>query len=200
MSATTKGGTNTYHGSGFDQIQNYRWNATPFFTRENYKAGIANGSIANGTPEQSSGKLSQPGFDIGGPVRIPKIFNGKNKVFFYFEYDKITNIQANPNTPIFTMPTAAERTGDFSALLSVPNASNYIVYDPRSGATVNGHVTRTPFPGNIIPASFISANPIYKYYRRSTRYPTIRPVMCSPTAPTITTMGRNHITITSTRL
>jgi len=164
VSATTKGGNNTYHGSGFDQAQNYRWNATPFFTRENYKAGIANGTIAPGTPEQSSGKLSQPGFDIGGPVRIPKLYNGKNKLFFYFEYDKITNIQANPNTPIFTMPTAAERTGDFSALLSVPNASNYIVYDPRSGSLVNGHVTRTPFPGNIIPQNFISSNPIYKYY------------------------------------
>jgi hypothetical protein len=164
ISATTKAGANSYHGSGFDQVQNYRWNATPFFTRENYKTGIANGTIAPGTPEQSSGKLSQPGFDFGGPVRIPKLYNGKNKLFFYFEYDKITNIQANPNTPIFTMPTAAERTGDFSALLSVPNASNYIIYDPRSGTTVNGHVTRTPFPGNIIPASLIAANPIYKFY------------------------------------
>ena len=164
VSATTKAGNNTYHGSGFDQVQNYRWNATPFFTRENYKTGLVNGTIAPGTPEQSSGKLSQPGFDIGGPVRIPKLYNGKNKLFFYFEYDKITNIQANPNTPIFTMPTAAERAGDFSALLSVPNASNYIVYDPRSGALVNGHVTRTPLPGNIVPQSFIAANPIYKYY------------------------------------
>ena len=164
ISATTKAGTNLYHGSGFDQVQNYRWNATPFFTRENYKTGLANGTIAPGTPEQSSGKLSQPGFDIGGPVRIPKLYNGKNKLFFYFEYDKITNIQANPNTPIFTMPTAAERTGDFSALLSVPNASTYIIYDPRSGTLVNGHVTRTPFPGNIIPQSLIANNPIYKFY------------------------------------
>ena len=170
VSATTKSGANTYHGSGFDQVQNYRWNATPFFTRENYKTGLANGTIAPGTPEQSSGKLSQPGFDFGGPVRIPKLYNGKNKLFFYFEYDKITNIQANPNTPIFTMPTATERTGDFSALLKVPNASNYIIYDPRSGTTVGGHVTRTPFPGNIVPSSLINANPIYKYYLRQ-EYP-----------------------------
>ncbi len=164
VSATTKAGSNLYHGAIFDQIQNYRWNATPFFTRENYKQGLANGTIKPGTPEQSSGKLSQPGFDIGGAVRLPHLYNGKNKFFFYFEYDKITNIQANPNTPIFTMPTAAERVGDFSALLSVPNASNYIVYDPRSAANVGGHVTRTPFTGNIIPQSLIAANPIYKYY------------------------------------
>ena len=164
VSATTKGGNNTYHGSVFDQAQNYRWNATPFFTREAYKQNLANGSIAPGTPEQSSGKLSQPGFDIGGPVRIPKVYNGKNKLFFYFEYDRITNIQANPNTPIFTMPTAAERTGDFSALLSVPNSSKYLIYDPRTAALVAGHVTRTPFSGNIIPQSLIAGNPIYKFY------------------------------------
>jgi len=177
VSATTKAGNNTYHGSGFDQVQNYRWNATPFFTRENYKAGLANGTIKPGTPEQSSGKLSQPGFDIGGPVRIPKLYNGKNKLFFYFEYDKITNIQANPNTPNFTMPTAAQRTGDFSNLLSVPNASNYIIYDPRSATTVGGHVTRTPFTGNIIPPSLIAANPIYKYYLQEYPLPNNGPSM-----------------------
>jgi hypothetical protein len=165
VSATTKAGANTYHGSGFDQVQNYRWNATPFFTREAYKAGIADGAIKPGTEEQSSGKLSQPGFDIGGPVRIPKLYNGKNKLFFYFEYDKITNIQANPNTPNYTMPTAAQRTGDFSNLLSVPNASNYIIYDPRTSVAIaGGNVGRSPFPGNIIPSSLIAANPIYKYY------------------------------------
>lgn len=162
VSVTTKSGNNTYHGSGFDQVQNYRWNATPHFTRLSYQAGIANGSIKPGTPQQSSGKLSQPGFTIGGPVRIPKLYNGKNKFFFFFEYDKITNIQANPNTPIFTMPTQAERNGDFSALLPV-NAIAYTVYDPRTAATVSGHVTRTPFPNNTIPTSLIN-DPVYKFY------------------------------------
>ncbi len=168
VQATTKAGTNTYHGSGFDQVQNYRWNATPFFTRENYKAGLANHTITPGTPEQSSGKLSQPGFSFGGPVWIPKVYKGKNKFFFYIEYNKITNIQANPNTPIFTMPTVPERSGDFSALLAV-NPVAETVYDPRTGVLVNGHVTRTPFPNNTIPASIIALNPIYKFY--SQNYP-----------------------------
>src|ERR1035437_1507042 len=162
VSATTKSGNNTYHGSGFDQAQNYRWNATPHFTRLSYQAGLANGTVKPGTQKQSSGKLSQPGFSIGGPVRIPKLYNGKNKFFFFFEYDNITNIQANPNTPIFTVPTAAERNGDFSALLPV-NAVAYTVYDPRTAATVSGHTTRTPFPNNILPASLIQ-NPVYKFY------------------------------------
>jgi hypothetical protein len=166
VSATTKSGTNSYHGSGFDQQQNYRWNATPFFTRESYKAGLANGTIKPGTPEQSSGKLLQPGFDFGGPVFIPKIYHGKNKLFFYFEYDHITNIQANPNTPIYTVPTAAERAGDFSAIEAV-NPTAYTIYDPRTGIlAANGHVTRTPFPNNTIPASIIAANPIYKFFEQ----------------------------------
>ena len=178
VSVTTKSGNNTYHGSGFDQAQNYRWNGTPHFTRLAYQAGIANGTIKPGAPQQSSGKLSQPGFSIGGPVRIPKIYNGKNKFFFFFEYDKITNIQANPNTPNFTMPTQAERNGDFSALLPV-NAVAYTVYDPRTAATVGGHVTRTPFPNNTIPSSLI-ADPAYKFYSATFPLPNNVPGIVQP--------------------
>jgi hypothetical protein len=179
ISATTKSGNNTYHGSGFDQVQNNRWNATQFFTRESYKAGLANGSIAPGTPEQPSGTLKQPGFDIGGPVRIPKIYNGKDKLFFYFEYDNITVIQPAQGTVVFNVPTAAERTGDFSALLPV-NAVAETVYDPRTAAMVNGHVTRAPFPNNIIPASIIASNPIYKFYAQGFPLPNNVPGYVQP--------------------
>ena len=96
ISVTTKSGNNTYHGSGFAQAQNFRWNATPFFTGWHTSTGIANGTIAPGTPKQASGKMSQPGFTIGGPVRIPKLYNGKNKFFFFFEYNKITNARSLP--------------------------------------------------------------------------------------------------------
>jgi hypothetical protein len=178
VSLVTKSGTNTYHGSGFDQVQNYRWNATPSFTREAYDAGLANGTIAPGTEEQSSGKMSQPGFTFGGPVRIPKIYNGKNKFFFFFEYDHITNIEADPNTPEFTVPTQAERNGDFSALLPV-NPTAYTIYDPRTGTTVNGHVTRTPFPNNIIPSSLI-LDPVYKFYLQGIPLPNNVPGIVQP--------------------
>lgn len=81
-------------------------------------------------------------------------------------WDKLT--QKSPpinNTPVYTVPTVAERNGDFSALLSIPNASQYTIYDPRSAAMVNGHVTRTPFPNNTLPASMMS-NPIYKFFQQ----------------------------------
>ncbi|HKE28793.1 MAG TPA: TonB-dependent receptor [Bryobacteraceae bacterium] len=162
--ATTKMGTNTLHGSGFWQFQQIRWNATPHFTRLSYESGLANGTIAPGSPEQASGRISQPGFSLGGPVYIPKLIHGKNKLFFFVTYSHITSIAAPAATPIYTVPTAAERNGDFSALLvGTTNPSQYIVYDPRSAALVSGHVTRTPFPNNILPAS-VMTNPITKFY------------------------------------
>ncbi|HEV2447292.1 MAG TPA: carboxypeptidase-like regulatory domain-containing protein, partial [Candidatus Sulfopaludibacter sp.] len=148
--ATTKTGTNTLHGSGFWQFQQIRWNATPHYTRLAYESGLANGTIAPGTPEQASGRISQPGFSLGGPVYIPHVINGKDKLFFFITYSKLTSIAPPAATPIYSVPTPAERNGDFSALLvGTVNPTQYIVYDPRSAAPVNGHVTRTPFPGNI---------------------------------------------------
>jgi hypothetical protein len=164
ISATVKSGTNSLHGAGYWQFQQFRWNATPDFTRLNYQAGLANGSIAPGTPEQASGRVSQPGFGIGGPVWIPKIIHGKNKLFFYIAYSKLTSIAPPNSTPIYTVPTVPERTGDFSALLvGTTNPSQYIVYDPRTAAMVSGHVTRTPFPNNTVPAS-MQTNPVAKFW------------------------------------
>jgi hypothetical protein len=161
---TTKTGTNTLHGAGFWQFQQTRWNATPEFTRLSYQSGLANGTVAPGTPEQASGRISQPGFSVGGPVYIPKVINGKNKLFFFVSYSKLTSIAPPAATPIYSVPTPAERNGDFSALLvGTVNPSQYIVYDPRTGTLVNGHVTRTPFPGNILPAS-VMTNPTTKFY------------------------------------
>jgi hypothetical protein len=164
ISATIKTGTNGLHGSGFWQTQQFRWNATPHFTRMNYESGLANGTIAPGTPKQSSGRVSQPGFGVSGPVYIPKVIDGRNKLFFYVSYTKLTSIAPPAATPIYTVPTEAMRRGDFSALLNVPtNPSQYIIYDPRTAKLVSGHVVRTPFLNNIIPPSMIS-NPIMKFY------------------------------------
>ncbi|HWB83123.1 MAG TPA: TonB-dependent receptor [Bryobacteraceae bacterium] len=158
VSATTKSGTNTYHGSLFDQHWQNRWNATPHFTRLAYQAGLANGTVKPGSEEQPSGRSNQFGFSIGGPVRIPKVINGRNKLFFFFQYDGIRQLQPNPNTPNYTVPTDAERQGDFSALLGV-DATKYTIYDPRTAFTKSGHVTRLPFPGN---KGIPILNPAYK--------------------------------------
>jgi len=166
ISATTKAGTNDLHGSGYWQFQQFRWNATPHYTRLAYESGLANGSVAPGTPEQASGRVSTPGFAVGGPVYIPKVLNGKNRFFFFVSYSHLTSLAPPVSTPIYTVPTAAERNGDFSALLQVPtNPSQYVIYDPRTGVLVNSHVTRTPFPNNVIPANMMT-DPIVKFYNQ----------------------------------
>src|SRR4030095_312803 len=92
------------------------------------------------------------------PVRIPKLIDGRNKVFFMFAYEGVRDALPAPTTN--TMPTDAERGRDFSALLRV--GSVYQIYDPRSGVVQGGRVARQPFANNIIPANLIS--PIAKNY------------------------------------
>jgi len=158
ISLTTKAGTNVVHGGGAWQMQQFRWNATPEYTRASWLAGGSAG------PEQQSGKVSTPGFTFGGPVYIPKVYNGKNRFFFFVSYYHMTSLAPPTSTPNYTVPTPAEIGGDFSALLKVPtNASTYVVYDPRSGVTVSGHVTRTPFPNNVLPSSLLT-NPMRKFW------------------------------------
>ena len=139
VNVVMRGGTNQIHGSlyEFNQIKNFA--ATPFFTN---KAGGKKSSLI----------FNQWGLTAGGPVWIPKIVNGKNKVFWFFGYEGIHD--ALPEASNQTVPTAAERGGDFSALLAL--GSQYTIYDPLTGVQNGSRVTRTPFPGNIIPKDRLS--------------------------------------------
>src|SRR5206468_995931 len=93
-----------------------------------------------------------------GPIWIPKVFNGRNKLFFFFGLEDISDSFPEPLTT--TVPTVAERNGDFSALLA--RGSNYQIYDPFSGVLQGSRIARTPIAGNIIPANRLS--PIAKAY------------------------------------
>jgi hypothetical protein len=176
ISLTTKSGSNEVHGTGAWQMQQFRWNATPEFTRATW---LASGKVG---PEQASGKVSTPGFTFGGPVYIPHVYNGKNRFFFFVSYFHMTSLAPPTSTPNYTVPTPAEKNGDFSALLSVPsNASTYIVYDPRSAVLAtsgseSGHVVRTPFPNNILPASMIT-NPMRAFWDQIYPLPNNPPTM-----------------------
>jgi hypothetical protein len=175
ISLTTKSGSNEVHGAGAWQMQQFRWNATPEFTRATWLAG---GQVG---PEQASGKVSTPGFTFGGPVYIPHVYNGKNRFFFFVSYYHMTSLAPPTSTPNYTVPTPAEKNGDFSALLTVPtNASTYIVYDPRSAATGTGseagHVVRTPFPNNVLPASLLT-NPMRAFWDQIYPLPNNPPTM-----------------------
>ena len=135
-----KGGTNAIHGSLYEFNQVSKLQATNFFTN---KAGQI----------KPVGRYNQWGGTAGGPLWVPKVFNGKNKVFWFFAMEEINDNFPEPQTVM--VPTAAERTGDLSALLKV--GGNYQIYDPATAVLQAGHITRTPFTGNLIPANRLSA-------------------------------------------
>jgi hypothetical protein len=132
----TKSGTNSLHGaaSEFNQVSNLT--ATPFFT--NASSG-----------KKTIFRQNQWGIAAGGPIWVPKVYNGRNKVFWFFTYEGHKNSEPLPTYT--TVPTDKERTGDFSELLAL--GSNYQLYDPFSASLVNGVVKRTAYAGNQIPAS-----------------------------------------------
>jgi len=130
VNQVTKSGTNSYHGSAYDFLQVSALNATPFFTNSAGKT-------------KSVTRYNQYGATLGGPVIVPKAFNGRNKVFFFFAYEGIKN--SAPGGTLRSVPTDAERAGDFSALLGL----GYNIYDPSTGVKSGSRVQRSPFPGNL---------------------------------------------------
>ena len=135
VSAVTKSGTNSLHGSGYGIWTNSNWNSRSWANQK------------NGTPQAYSYSDTY-GFTVGGPVYIPKVFNGRNKLFFFFA-DEFRPSTTNVNTGSFLrLPTQAERQGDFSQSLNYLGAPIAPIMDNQSGA---------PFPGNIIPASRLYA-------------------------------------------
>jgi hypothetical protein len=140
FNATLRSGQNRVHGSLFGIIRETNWLANTYFSNS---AGIP--------------ILSQPfknyGDSLGGPIRIPKIYDGKNKTFFFVTTEGYRMWDAATTTE--AVPTALERTGDFSQSLSTTkNGTQETMYDPLSTNLTTG--TRTPFAGNVLPASRIS--------------------------------------------
>jgi hypothetical protein len=136
----TKGGTNELHGTAYWFNQATPLQATPFFIN---KAGQTKAVTV----------LNQYGLTAGGPVLLPKVFNGRNKVFWFAAWEGLHKPTAAAYTR--TTPTPAEKTGDFSALLAL--GSQYQIYDPATGTVSGSTVARNPFPNNLIPASRINA-------------------------------------------
>jgi hypothetical protein len=154
---TMKSGSNQLHGSGYDYFVNEVLNAGTPFTN----AGTAN-PAKDGEHIRNPIRQNDYGFTLGGPIDIPKIYNGHDRTFFFFSFEQFRQSAFTSNTYAI-VPTAAQRNGDFSAALrptcnTDPNGDQVClneVFDPNTNHTVNGIVERTPFPGNIIPASRI---------------------------------------------
>jgi trimeric autotransporter adhesin len=133
-----RSGTNTYHGSAYGHLRRTAWDANSFF---NNAADIPITDQPNDTW----------GASFGGPIRIPKLYNGKDKTFFYLATEHYDDTQSASSQ--FATPTAREIAGDFSQSYN-SNGSLRVIYDPLN--VVNG--VRQPFPGNIIPADRL--NPV----------------------------------------
>ncbi len=134
VNVVLKSGTNQIHGTAYEFNQVSALAATPFFTN---KAG----------QKKPVTRYNQFGVNAGGPIWIPKMFDGRNRVFWYFAWEGINDSFPEPLTT--TVPTAAERQGDFSALLKV--GPQYQIYDPSTGVVQGSRIQRQAFANNIIP-------------------------------------------------
>jgi len=143
---TSKSGTNQFHGTAYEYFANDKLNARGFFPAK-----------------RSIQRSNNYGFTIGGPVIIPKVYNGSNKTFFFFNMDWTKLRQGT--LPGFgnSTPIDAFKRGDFSRLLTGGTAGTDAlgrqmfagqIFDPNTERTApNGGIVRDPFPGNIIPTA-----------------------------------------------
>ncbi|HEU0176508.1 MAG TPA: TonB-dependent receptor [Blastocatellia bacterium] len=151
---TTKSGTNEFHGSVYEFLTNEALSArrplsTPF--------------AISPRASKALDRKHDYGFSVGGPVRLPWLYDGRNKTFFFFSLERYRNVTRSSGG-LVTLPTAAYRQGDFSAaltgrqlgvdILGRPIMENAI-YDPLTTRTVTvggkQFVVRDPFPNNVIP-------------------------------------------------
>ena len=143
VTLVTKSGTNHIHGSVYEFFRNSKLDANNFFTN---RAGV----------KLASFKRNQFGGSFGGPIYLPKVYNGKNKTFFFSDYEG--QRRRRSSTAQHTVPTDLERRGDFSQTYTVAGVVRP-VYDPfttRPDPARPGNFVRDPFPGNVVPGSLMS--------------------------------------------
>jgi hypothetical protein len=147
---TSKSGANKIHGTLYEYFENEALDAGQPFT-DNGNGGLVRPKV----------RQNDFGGSFGGPIWIPKVYNGHDKTFFFFNYEMYRD-QVDTNNGFRTVPTAAERGGDFSSLLTGTQIGvdplgrpimNGAIYDPATTRTVNGQVVRDPFPNNQVPMS-----------------------------------------------
>lgn len=143
VNISTRSGTNDVHGDLRYWFRNSALDAPNWFENR------------NGT-KPAVYQDNRYGASAGGPVSIPRLYQGRNRTFWFYAYEG--NQWGRPTSSSNTVPTLAQRTGDFSALLGIPNGSRYQIYDPFSTRTASaGRYQRDPVPGNVIPRSRLDA-------------------------------------------
>jgi hypothetical protein len=151
---TTKSGTNQFHGGAYEYLTNEALNAQrPYFTP----------TVPQTNPRSRKHDF---GGTFGGPVWIPKVYNGRNKTFFFVSEEVFRNVTFPNGSGFLTLPTTAMRNGDFSSPVLFP--ANNLGTDPNTGVPIlngaiynpttrtvypNGQISTLPFANNKIPAS-----------------------------------------------
>ncbi|MGH9660598.1 MAG: TonB-dependent receptor domain-containing protein, partial [Bryobacteraceae bacterium] len=162
VSFSIKSGTNALHGTFHEFLRNSVLDAAGFNSN---RAGLAS---------KPSFQRNQFGFTSGGPARLPKLYDGRNRTFWFVAYEGLRQRSLNPYTG--TVPTDLERRGNFSQSRDT-NGAAFTIYDPRTtrldpdrpaGTT---RYLRDPFPGNAIPGGAIHpvASSLLPYYPAPTQ-------------------------------
>jgi hypothetical protein len=154
VNMVSKSGTNQIHGVGYEFHRNSALNANDFFSN---REGLS-------IPEF---KRSVFGLTMGGPVVLPRLYNGKSRTFFFADYEGHRDQSAT--TMLTTMPTPLQLAGDFSQTFR-SNGKPYVIYNPYDTYETEDGLMRRPFEGNVIPPEM--QNPaslkILKYYPAAT--------------------------------
>ncbi len=168
-----KSGGNEYHGTIADFVRNTIFDTWGFTAAYATQKKLVNGAIVTvpvGKPVDHQNEFTAA---VGGPVVIPHVFDGHNKMFFFAAYDR-THTRSAPNYSTATIPTTLMQQGDFTELLNAKQSAGtgagpqsgpgYLIYDPTTNSCVGSACTRQPLTGmknglptpNIIPAGEIS--------------------------------------------
>ena len=137
VEVVTKSGTNQFHGQADEIYQDggfEAWQYNSYYPGAHHPHNVFNNF----------------GGQLGGPVLLPKLYNGKNKTFFYFDVEKKINHKIKPDQELVYQTNWEQ--GDFSDLLDSTGTRNITIYDPMSGVynPATGYVNRTQFAGNKI--------------------------------------------------
>ncbi|MFN9459009.1 MAG: carboxypeptidase regulatory-like domain-containing protein [Acidobacteriota bacterium] len=142
LTVATRSGTNEWHGALYEFLRNDKLNANSWTSN---RVGLPRNAF----------RRNEYGVALGGPVRLPGLYDGRNRTFFFVNWESIP--QRSPDNILATVPTAAQRAGDFSRSLTAANQLIQ-VFDPYTTVpdpARPGQFVRAQFPGNIVPASRI---------------------------------------------
>ena len=166
IDVSLKSGGNTLHGSVYEYMRRTWLDSFDWQTKYN-----------STDPAKVPHKRDQYGFELDGPIFIPHLYDGKDKLFFLASYEQLNDTLPNPSYNVYSLPNPAWLTGDFSGATYWNSTTNslqpliiydpltplHTVVDPNDGKTKLAH---DPFPGNIIPASRMDpvASNVASYY------------------------------------